>query len=382
MKVLHISSIDITIFLFRIDLLNELKNLGFETFVSSGETFDWVGEGLLEQGHKFEKMNVKKNINPINLLTGIFSVYNRIKKDRIQIVHTHTPIGGFIGRLAAYFAGVPHVMHTTGGWYFHENMSPLKFWIFVQFEKKLAKITDYIFSVNHEDIVSAEKLNIKPRKQIIYSGPSGVNLNKYFKRDPMEIESFKSSLGIDNKTKLVGMVGRLVWEKGYKEFIDTAYKLIHEYDTKNIKFLIVGDGPQENQIKMYVSKIGMEDYIDFLGYRKDVELFINALDLYLFPSHREGVPISLLEAMASEKEVIAFDIRGCREAIDDGLNGHIVPFGDVDKMTNSLHNALMNENIEMGRNARLKIENEYTKEHHVSRQIPVYKKLLEANNKK
>jgi len=376
-KVLHVACIDRTIHNFRLDLLNSLKKMGFETHVVCTPTIDKFVENIKQQGHKFHVENISRNVKISNLYRSIKAVKSIMKKENIDFVHTHTPIGGAIGRIAASQLDIAKVFHTTGGWYFHENMPKWKQQIFINTEKWLAKKTDVIFSVNHEDIHTAKKLNLTPRDKIVYSGPAGVDLS-VFKEISPDIKQEKSKeLGIQKEDLVIGLVARLVWEKGFKEFIDTIF-LVKKNMNSNLKIIIAGKGPQENEIKEYSKSKGLENIINFLGYRTDIPELMSLFDLYLFSSYREGVPISVLESMASRLPVVAFDIRGCREAIIHNETGYIIPFKDSKKMSQAVIELLNDKEkrISFGIKGRERIKNNYTKMHHVSHQLTYYKQLL------
>ncbi len=369
------SSIDKTILFFRIDLLNKLKEIGYKTYVACGETNSEFGQEIENQGHHFEKLSIEKSANPINLLKGMFEIYRFLKKEKIEVIHTHTPLGGFMGRIAARIAGIKCVLHTTGGWYFHENMSWWKRKIFINAEKYLARLTDYIFSVNKEDIQTARKYNISPRKEIIYSGPAGVDSLKFSNSfNSNQIKQLKQKLKISSNTGVIGFVGRLVPEKGIMEFLNVI-KLV---ETKNPDYklcgIIVGEGPARQKLEKFIVQKKIKSNILFLGHRSDISLLMKLFDVYLFPSYREGVPISVLEAMATERNVVAFDIRGCREAIVNGQSGTIVPFKDLELMSDAVIRYLSQE-VNHGKQARERIISNYSRTAHVESQIPVYQKI-------
>ncbi len=377
MRVLVISAIDQTIYYFRNDLILELINQGFDVTVCATETNAEIRQYFKDNDIPFFDAGLKRNLNLFNIFRSTLFISYLIKKENIGIVHTNTPIGGLVGRLAAWIASVNSVLHTTGGWYFHENMAWWKRRIFVSAEKFLARITDYIFSVNKEDIQTAKKYNITPREEIVYSGPAGVNTLKFSKSvNSNELNGLRQELQISKSTQIIGFVGRIVKEKGVYEFLDVIKQLELKSPDSNFCGIIIGDGPAKEELESYILQTNIESDILFLGHRNDIPLLMNIFDVYLFPSYREGVPVSVLEAMSTERNVVTFDIRGCREAIENGKSGTIVPFKDIGIMSDAVLRYLKKE-IDHGKQARERIKNYYTRSDHVIHQIPVYQKIRE-----
>ena len=376
MNILHIACIDRTIFHFRLKLLNELKLSGFVTHVAAKSTNQNYSKIISGHGHVFHDIDINRNISPYNILKGINDIRRIIRDNNIEMVHTHTPIGGAIGRIAANKENVKIVFHTTGGWYFHENMNKLKHFLFVQIEKYLARKTNVIFSVNHEDIETAKYYNIATKNEIVYSGPAGVNLDRFKSCHNFDKNERKSSFGYNPHCIIVGMIGRLVWEKGYKEFIECVELFITNNSNSPIKFIIIGDGPDSELIKNYADKLSVSQHIDFLGYRNDIPDLLLIMDIFLFPSHREGVPVGVQEAMISKLPVIAFNIRGCRELICNNKSGFIVPYIDVQKMYEKLKILFYNADlrIKFGEKGYSIICEGYLDDLHVNRQMDFYNK--------
>ena len=244
MKVLHISAIDRTIYSFRLPLLNQLSAEGLETWVActQGEYFAQIGEN----GHKMVAVLLERQLKPFSNLKSLYRLVTLMRHNKFDLVHTHTPIAGAIGRMAATLAKVPKVFHTTGGWYFHEHMPVGKRTFYINMERFLARQTDVIFSVNREDITTAQKLNIRPRDKIVYSGPAGVDLTKYpIEKKQERRQEIRKELALQESDFVIGLVARHVWEKGIREFLDTAEIIYRQYP--NTQFLMIGDGPSNRR---------------------------------------------------------------------------------------------------------------------------------------
>ena len=164
----------------------------------------------------------------------------------------------------------------------------------------------------------------------------------------------------------------MVADKGIHEFLQVAEEISKE--NNNVKFILVEGGPLLNSLRSTNSN----DNICFLGRRNDIPKIMLALDIFLFPSYREGFPIAVLEAMAGQTPVIGFDIDRCREAVLPGKDGILVPFGDVLEMQKAVEYLIANskKRKEMRKNARIKVEKQCTKEMHIKKHFDIYKKCL------
>ena len=258
----------------------------------------------------------------------------------------HTPKAAVLGQLAAKLAGVPIIINTVHGIYFNNTFSPLlqKFLIFVK--KIAAKCSDLVFSQNREDIKTLVEKNIAKPDNIKYLG-NGVDIEKF---DPKRfskdfILNKKRGLDLDLDFKVIGMVGRLVKEKGYLEAFE-AFKLVLKKFPKTLLLVVGPEEPEKRDAfsKTIVKNFGIDNNVIFLGERADVDELYALMDIFVLASHREGFPRTVIEAMAMKKTIIATDIRGCREAIDSGKNGMLVPVKNTSKLAEAIIFLLDNPN--------------------------------------
>ncbi len=376
-KILHISAIAGNISKFRLKLLNELRSKGLEIHVVASPGDRRYVDEIEKSGHKFISIPIRELRNPIVLIATVYKLYKLINKEGYEIIHTHTPSAGFIGRLASLIAGHNKVFHTTGGLYFTENSTKLFHFFFSTLEKIYARFTDVIFSVNKEDIATMQKLRIKPRYKIVYSGPGGVDPNLYQKKRSLELRSKIREEMESGDRFLIGFIGRFTYEKGTKEFMECIKFLTNQHPNQ-YQFIIAGWGKQENELKEFIRNNNLESTVKFLGLRDDVNEIMYGLDLLTSFSYREGLPVVVLEAMMSGKPVIGFNIRGCREAIKNGETGFIIPFKDVKSYIKAIRKISENPSLakKMGEAGRKRAENEYLQFHHVQRQMIIYDEYL------
>jgi len=360
-KVCQVASVDMTL---RFMLLNQLKFLrgeGYEVHAvcSSGK---WIRE-IEEKGIRVKTIEMKRKISPISDLIALFQLISFLKKEKFDIVHTHTPKAGFLGQLAAKIAGVPIIINTIHGFYFQKSSSWLKRKFFIFIEKIAAFCSDLIFSVNKEDIKTAIKEKICNPNLIKYLG-DGIDLSRFNrKRFSQEfIENKKRELGINPSKKVIGIVARLVKEKGYLELFEAFKKILKKFPETLL--LIVGPEEPEKKDKInpeIIKNYNLEKNVIFLGERTDVDEIYPLMDIFVLPSHREGLGLSILEASATERPVVATDIRGCREAVEDGKTGILVSPKNSEKLAKALIYLLLNPERaeEMGKAGREKVKREF-----------------------
>lgn len=371
-KILHISNTDKSIFNFRMDLLLALQEKGYEIHICAAPLAPKFAAHFKKHGFVFHPVAIKRGLNPFNAYSSIKKVRKVIRSEDFTIIHTHTPTGGMIGRMAARLEKHPKVFHTTAGLYFHENMSKLKYKFFSGIERYLTAKTQVLFSPNHDDIETCKQLNIKPIHALAYCGPAGVDLSKfYLSRKPELRSQFLKEQGLDKDTLIVALVARLELEKGYIEFLDVVKHL--KTQGHPVVGISIGEGRSEEQIKQQAIEQQI-DYVKFLGYQSNVNELMMAFDVLLFPSYREGLPIVTLEAMAAEVPVVAFNIRGCRESIVDQKTGFLVTFGDVKALSDKTETLLLKPELRtaMGKAGRERVAKEFTRAMHAQRQLPYY----------
>ncbi|QXM06690.1 glycosyltransferase family 4 protein [Crassaminicella indica] len=375
-KILEVSAIDLTIYKFILPLMRELKKNGFD--VSCAAAYMGAADKIEAEGFKVYHIDIERKIAPISNIKTIIQLYKIIKKEKIDIIHVHTPIAAVLGRIAAKLAGVKHVIYTVHGFYMSNKF-------FYHIEKFMAKyFTDYIFTVNNEDLTFALENHFISSKKIMNINSVGIDTDKF---DPQKIDikvikEIRKSFQIKAADKVIGFVGRVVKEKGVLDLINAFIYLNKQKE--NIKLLIVGSwnlGERDNstkfEIDQLIEKYNLKDKVIFTGHREDIKEFLSIMDIFVLPSYREGMPVSLLEAMSMERCVVATDIRGCRDEVDEAT-GILYKAGDVEKLA-SILNDLLNSEIkrrEFGKNARKRVQKLFEQQQVIEKQIKLFKKLL------
>jgi len=378
-KVCHIVSADMTARFILLNHLLSLKNEGYDVSVVCS-----VGKytrEIKELGIKVKLIKIKRKIfTPVSDLLALVKMILYLNKEKINIVHTHTPKAGILGRFAAKLAGVPIIVHTNHGFYFHEGTPLFKRKFFVFLEKTAAWCCDLIFSINKEDIQTAVKEKICKKEKIKYSG-DGIDtfcFKPNFSEDFINQE--KAKLGIGKQDKVIGFVGRLVEEKGVKDLLFASSVVRKNFS--NAIFLIIG--PKEPDRKdcfdpePFMKEHNLGGKILFLCETKNISKLYALMDILVLPSHREGLGLVLLEASAMEKPVIGTDIRGCREAVDKNKTGLLVPPKNSKELAKAIVYLISNPEVceKMGKAGRKKVLEEFDEKLVFDRIKKEYEKLI------
>lgn len=313
---------------FYINLMRRLRQDGFEVFICCGE--DEYASKLVSEGFKYISMAFdRKGANPFKDLVQFYSLYRLYKRLKPDIVLHFTIKPNIYGSWAARLAAVPFINTISGlGYIFLKND------LFCQAVRKVYRascgLADKVFFQNEDDLIIFRKGSMFNESKVNLVRGSGVD-TEYFK--PASIGIF--DVGKSKFTFLFS--GRLLFDKGIREYIEAA-KAIKEHQTKT-EFQVLGPIDRGNPTGVNVEFINQwvkKGVITYIGYAEDVRPYLSGANCVVLPSYREGTPKSLLEAMAMGKPIITTDAAGCREIIEDGINGLLVKIKDVQSLTDAM----------------------------------------------
>jgi len=283
--------------------------------------------------------NLVREINPWRDLVVTLQLTRLLRRERFDIVHTHSSKAGIVGRIAARLAGVPHIVHTVHGWGFHEHMHPAVRTFYVGLEKFMQPRTRPLVSVSDRTTSVGLDAGIgTPEDYRLIR--SGIPLTR-FGPDEGRGAEVRGRLGISPGAIVVGSVGRLSLQKNPMGFVDVADALLKLHPAA--QFVYVGDGPLREEVESAIAKLGIGDNLRLLGLRADVPDLLRAMDVFILTSLWEGLPRVVLQALATGLPVVAFDTAGIREAVHEGVNGHTVELGDIDRMVRHLNRILSDD---------------------------------------
>jgi glycosyltransferase involved in cell wall biosynthesis len=303
-----------------------------------------------------------------------FSICRELRPD---IVHTHNPKPGVYGRIAARLARVPNVVNTVHGLYALPTDPLPKRAAVYGLERMAAACSDAELLQNEEDLPVLRSLRVPQRKLHLLG--NGVDLTRFDPDlDAAARAQVRRELGIADEEVVVGLVGRLVAEKGYREVFSAARQLTASQP--RVRFVVVGPAEfgKPDAISREELDTAERDGVTFLGMRHDMERLYPAMDLYVLASHREGLPRSAMEAAAMGLPVVATDIRGCRQVVDHGTTGELVPVRDPAALTAAIERLVADEfrRRAMGQAARAKAVTEFDDRRQVAITLDVYDRLL------
>jgi glycosyltransferase involved in cell wall biosynthesis/ribosomal protein S18 acetylase RimI-like enzyme len=320
---------------------------------------------------------IHREIRPLRDLAGLLRLHRFLRRERYTLVHTHTSKAGFIGRLAAWLAGVPAIVHTVHGFAFHEQSPATVRMFYTRLERMAARWCDRIVSVSQFHRGWALELGICGPAQI-EAIPNGITPQA--RKVTLERGTLRRNLGVGDQELFILSVARLAPDKGLANLIEAA--AILRPGERKFHVVIAGDGPGRAQLERLVRKLGLSDLVTFLGFRQDVDQLLTAADLVVLPSLREGLSISLLEAMAAAKPIIATSIGSHRELVSQGEIARLVPPADPKTLAVAILQLASDpaRMASLGASARALFESRYTEERMLNEYRRVYRDLVEKKS--
>jgi len=339
-KILFVATVVKThIMEFHVPYLEMLKEMGWETAVAACNDYENPADCIIPHCDMFYDIPFERS--PLHIKNR--KAYKELKKviedGAYDVIHCHTPVGAMLTRLAARKCRREgtKVIYTAHGFHFFQG-APRKNWLlYYPVERFLARFTDVLVTINKEDYERAKKFRAK---KLFYVPGVGIDTKRFRVTEECGIKK-RRELGIKKEEFVLLSVGELVENKNHLLVFQALAKMKEQGILDGIRYLLCGRGILAEQLKHRVRELGLSEYVTFLGYRSDIPEICRASDLFLFMSLREGLPVALMEAMASGLPVICSDIRGNRDLIENNVNGCFVEMnaGDVAAMICKLRNS-------------------------------------------
>lgn len=256
-----------------------------------------------------------KNLKAIKIAKKI------IRENNYSMIHVHTPMGATVGRIAAIKSrrSGTKVIYTSHGFHFYDGAPMINWLLYYPMEKYLARFTDCIITINHEDYKRAKKI-AGPNCKVEYVNGVGVELERFCYTSREDKTAKKEEYGFVGKTVLF-YAAEFITRKNH-EFLIKAFKLVHNQNPNTI-LALAGVGPEFEKMKILAKDLGLGEAVKFLGYRKDVPKLLSMCDIVVSSSRQEGFPINLAEAVATGVPCVVSDIRGNVDVIKDGVTGFV-----------------------------------------------------------
>ncbi len=354
---------------------------GYETTLVAGTlargegSMAYVAEDL---GVRILRLDaLSREISPFRDAISVLRLARLIREQRPQILHSHTAKAGTVGRLAALLAGdarPPIVVHTFHGHVLHGYFGPLKSQAFRVLERLLGRMTTRLIAVSpqvRDDLVS---LGVAPAEKFSVVR-LGVELGERVRTQVVGADA-RARLGIAPERFVVGWVGRMTGVKRTDDVLESLHRL-RERGVDAV-LLMVGSGPDHDHVEQRASALGIVRHCYFLGYQEDVSGWYQAFDALILPSANEGTPVVVIEALAAGCPVVATSVGGVPDVVREGVDGFLVPVGDVEQLAERLARLARDPELRarMGEAGRASIPARYAVERLVADIDALYRSLL------
>jgi len=272
---------------------------------------------------------LSRSLNPVRDLRTLWQLWRVIRREKPDVVHTHTAKAGFVGRWAAKLAGVPVIVHTFHGHVFEGYFGPRKTQMFIWLEQITSRITDVILTLTEglrREL--ADKYRVA-RSERITVLPLGLDLQP-FADTPRKAGTFRQAWGIPSDAPLVGISGRFVLVKNHALFLDAAAK-IHAA-LPEARFVMIGDGELRAEVEAQIDALGLREVVIITGWQRDLTIAYADMDVFVISSVNEGTPVTIIEALSAGCPVVATRVGGLADLLEGGRFGTLTPSGDTDAL--------------------------------------------------
>lgn len=336
-KALFVSTVGGFVAQFEMQDIEILQQMGYE--VHCAANFDLPMYQF--QPEEMEKAGI--HLHSISIQKSPFSIYKNgrafcrlrriIKEEGITLVHCHTPVGGCLARLATLGRSHMSVLYTAHGFHFYKG-APLRNWlVYYPIERVLARFTDRLITINHEDFELAQKFHYKKGGKACKIPSVGLDTKRFSSTmSEQERLSMREKLGVPKQAFHLVTIAELCKNKNHQ----VVLRALAQLGDADIFYTICGRGFDQQEVKDLIDELGLQKQVKLLGYRTDGEYILQTADAFAFPSIREGLGMAPLEAMACQVPVIAADNRGTREYMRNHKNGLVCPAMDVQKFATAI----------------------------------------------
>ncbi len=355
-----------------LSLIRHLDKKRFRLFLFTAEDGLLLPEALSINGLTINKSTcLERPINLLKDLLALIEIYRFIKKNNIEIVHTHSSKAGILGRLAARVAKVRIILHTVHGWSFNDYQPSMVRLFFIWLERLIARFTDRLIVVSDYDKQKGlwNRIGKEDKYSLIHYG---IDFSEFGTKD----QNIRKELRINTNDSVVCMVSCFKPQKSPQDFVRLAF-LVKKLSPGS-RFLLVGDGVLRKKIERLIRKFDLEKELILTGWRSDIPRILSGIDIFVLTSLWEGLPISVLEAMASSKPVVSTNTGGVAEVVVEGRSGFLVPPKDMNKMSERLIVLLKDKNMResMGQNAADSLHLNFALTNMIENSRNLYEKLI------
>lgn len=381
-KLLRITTVPISLNILLKGQLAYMQSNGFDVYTVSADGTE-IAELTEREGVRHHVIPLTRKITPLKDLLCLWNLILFIRKEKVQIVHSHTPKAGLIGMLAAKICNVPHRFHTVAGMPLMESRG---------LKKMILKCTEsitywsatrvYPNSLKLKEFIAREIRVNKKKLHVIAKGSSNGIDTSYFSASEQIVCDSKNLLkkySINDGDLVVTFVGRIVGDKGVNELVEAFLKVSSKID-KRLKMMLVGPFEEDLNPVSPKTRTTIHEHPDILnvGFQSDIRPFLYISSLFVFPSYREGFPNVILQASAMGVPCIASDINGCNEIIKHGETGLLVPAKNVEELTRAIEMLVLDEDKrnEFSKKAREFVLGNFNQQYVWQQIVQEYKKQI------
>ena len=367
MKIAQLCAVDFTLYHFLLPLMEGLRDQGHDVVGICGDGA--LLPGVRDRGFRVETIPFARSLSPRRNLTAFHRLRALFRRERFDMVHVHTPVAAAVGRFAAAATGIPKIVYTSHGFYFHEHTPNPKRAAFVAMEWVAGRFTHTLFTQAAEDAATAKRLRLCRTGDVL---PIGNGCDPaLFRPDPQARQQIRAGLNTDTDRIVIAAVGRLVAEKGFPELVDAMRCVDAELWVVGDRLASDHSAALDGVFRAVETDPVLRRRVRLLGYRTDIAAILAAADIFTLPSHREGMPRSVIEAMLTALPVVATDIRGTREEVVDNQTGFMVPVKNTQRLGAALNRLVADPNLRqtMGLAGRVRALAEFDEALVIARQI-------------
>lgn len=371
-KVLFLATVYTHIAYFHIPFIQLLQNKGYEVHAAASPD-EGGKEDVEATGARCWDIPFSRSPYSLKNWRALKELGHLFEACRFDLIHAHTPVAAFLGRYMARAKNQGPVLYTAHGFHFYRG-APLKNWLlYYPLERLASRWTDGLIVINREDFESARRLGFEPGRNLFYVHGVGVDLSYYTSLSSTG-EYVRVELGLSHSDIIVTCVAEMNPNKNHMLLLSAWEKLAAE--CSNCHLLMVGKGELMPVLQKKVRKEKIPR-VYFLGYRRDVPQILLESDIVTLTSKREGLPKSIMEAMAAGKPVVATNVRGSRDLVEHGKTGFLVELGDTEGLFLALKSLIENEELRktMGKAGREKIK-DYSLDRVLNEMEAIYMRYL------
>lgn len=366
-RILFLATVDSHIFYFHLPFMRLLRSSGYAVEVAGRDT--GFRKDIEKEGFSFHNIPFSRRPLSFSNILAFCKLLRLFRGHRYVLVHTHTPVASFLGRLVGKLTHTP-VLYTAHGFHFYQG-APWKSWLlWYSLEKIAAPLTRALIVMNAEDFEHGKRLGFVPGESLFLVHGVGVDIGGFHN----VVSRFRSEIGVSDDAVLVTCVAEFTPTKNHVFLLSAWEKVATEHT--NAHLILVGDGELLEKTRSLVQERSLPR-VHFLGRRSDIPEILAATDIVALVSKREGLPRALLEGMAAGKPLVATNIRGNRDLVEDGINGFLVPPHDVEALAEALEKLIASSELreKMGRESRRKVE-AYSLEKVLEEMREIYRRFL------